>query len=201
MNAGNNMTQGSSVDLKDLDLRIENVVATASLEQKIDLPSIMKVFRNVEYRPRRFPGLVFRMKNPKTATLIFTTGNMVCTGAKSAKMAISAVRKVVRELRKEGFIIKRRPKIKIVNIVGTANVGGKVDLEAAAAIMDNIMYEPEQFPGLIYRIPEPKVVMLIFSSGKTVITGGKTREQVEEAVEILRGFLRDNQLLYGIENG
>ena len=195
------MTQGSSVDLKDLDLRIENVVATASLEQKIDLPSIMKVFRNVEYRPRRFPGLVFRMKKPKTATLIFTTGNMVCTGAKSAKMAISAVRKVVRELKKEGFIIKRRPKIKIVNIVGTANVGGKVDLEAAAAIMDNIMYEPEQFPGLIYRIPEPKVVMLIFSSGKTVITGGKTREQVEEAVEILRGFLRDNQLLYGIENG
>ena len=201
MNAGNSMTQGSIVDLKDLDLRIENVVATASLEQKIDLPSIMKVFRNVEYRPRRFPGLVFRMKKPKTATLIFTTGNMVCTGAKSAKMAISAVRKVVRELKKEGFIIKRRPKIKIVNIVGTANVGGKVDLEAAAAIMDNIMYEPEQFPGLIYRIPEPKVVMLIFSSGKTVITGGKTREQVEEAVEILRGFLRDNQLLYGIENG
>ena len=195
------MTQGSSVDLKDLDLRIENVVATASLEQKIDLPSIMKVFRNVEYRPRRFPGLVFRMKNPKTATLIFTTGNMVCTGAKSAKMAISAVRKVVRELKKEGFIIKRRPKIKIVNIVGTANVGGKVDLEAAAAIMDNIMYEPEQFPGLIYRIQEPKVVMLIFASGKTVITGGKTREQVEEAVEMLRGFLRDNQLLYGIENG
>ena len=201
MNAGNNMTQGSSVDLKDLDLRIENVVATASLEQKIDLPSIMKVFRNVEYRPRRFPGLVFRMKKPKTATLIFTTGKMVCTGAKSAKMAISAVRKVVRELRKEGFIIKRRPKIKIVNIVGTANVGGKVDLEAAAAIMDNIMYEPEQFPGLIYRIQEPKVVMLIFSSGKTVITGGKTREQVEEAVEMVRGFLRDNQLLYGIENG
>ena len=195
------MTQGSSVDLKDLDLRIENVVATASLEQKIDLPSIMKVFRNVEYRPRRFPGLVFRMKKPKTATLIFTTGKMVCTGAKSAKMAISAVRKVVRELRKEGFIIKRRPKIKIVNIVGTANVGGKVDLEAAAAIMDNIMYEPEQFPGLIYRIQEPKVVMLIFASGKTVITGGKTREQVEEAVEMLRGFLRDNQLLYGIENG
>ena len=201
MNAGNSMTQGSIVDLKDLDLRIENVVATASLEQKIDLPSIMKVFRNVEYRPRRFPGLVFRMKKPKTATLIFTTGKMVCTGAKSAKMAISAVRKVVRELRKEGFIIKRRPKIKIVNIVGTANVGGKVDLEAAAAIMDNIMYEPEQFPGLIYRIQEPKVVMLIFSSGKTVITGGKTREQVEEAVEIVRGFLRDNQLLYGIENG
>ena len=201
MNAGNSMTQGSIVDLKDLDLRIENVVATASLEQKIDLPSIMKVFRNVEYRPRRFPGLVFRMKKPKTATLIFTTGKMVCTGAKSAKMAISAVRKVVRELRKEGFIIKRRPKIKIVNIVGTANVGGKVDLEAAAAIMDNIMYEPEQFPGLIYRIQEPKVVMLIFSSGKTVITGGKTREQVEEAVEMVRGFLRDNQLLYGIENG
>ena len=79
----NSMTQESSVELKDLDISIANIVATASLGQKIDLLAIMKVFLNVEYRPKRFPGLVFRLKSPKTTTLIFGTGKMVCTGAKS----------------------------------------------------------------------------------------------------------------------
>ncbi len=178
------------------DVEIQNVVAVASLSQKLDLNAIMKVFRNVEYRPKRFPGLVFRIKRPKTATLIFRTGKMVCTGAKSEKMAISTVRKVVRELKKEGFIIRRRPKIEIVNIVGTADVGGEVDLEAASYILDNTMYEPEQFPGLIYRMKEPKVVILIFRSGKLVITGGKGEKLVHEAVEKMVSILIENGLIY-----
>jgi len=82
------------------DVQIQNVVAVASLDQTIDLLSIMKGFMNVEYRPKKFPGLVYRMKSPKTSTLIFSTGKMVCTGAKSEKLAKSAVRKVVRELRR-----------------------------------------------------------------------------------------------------
>ena len=178
------------------DVEIQNVVAVASLDQKIDLLSIMKVFANVEYRPKRFPGLVFRLKQPKTTTLIFGNGKMVCTGAKSGKMAMSAVRKVVRELRKEGFIIRGSPKIDIVNVVGTADVGGEVDLEAASDILDNTMYEPEQFPGLIYRMKEPKVVILIFRSGKLVLTGGKNEEMVHEAVEKMVSILTENELIY-----
>jgi len=178
------------------DVEIQNVVAVASLGQKMDLIAIMKIFRNVEYRPKRFPGLVFRLKKPKTTTLIFSTGKMVCTGAKSEKIAKSAVKKVVRELKKEGFIIRGRPKIEIVNIVGTADIGGMVDIEVMADILDNIMYEPEQFPGLIYRMYDPRVVILVFRSGKMVLTGSKSEDQVNEAVEKMTSILIENELLY-----
>jgi len=186
----------SNCEAQMSDVQIQNVVAVASLNQKIDLLSIVKAFRNAEYRPKRFPGLVFRMKRPKTATLIFTTGKMVCTGAKSEKMARSAVRKVVRELKKAGIIILRRPEISIVNVVASADIGGDVDLETVSTVLDNIMYEPEQFPGAIYRMDEPKVVILIFSSGKLVITGAKNAGQVHEAADKIRVTLMNNELLY-----
>jgi len=172
------------------------VVAVASLGQKIDLLAITKIFRNVEYRPKRFPGLVFKLKTPKTTTLIFSSGKMVCTGAKSKRMAISAVSKVVRELKKADFIIKGIQKIEIVNIVGTADVGGDVDLEAAADVLNNVMYEPEQFPGLIYRMEEPKVVILIFGSGKMVLTGAKREKQIHEVAEKISSIIIENELVY-----
>lgn len=181
---------------RDLHISIENVVASATLDQKIDLLAIMKVFRNVEYRPKQFPGLVFRLKRPKTATLIFGSGKMVCTGAKSEKQSRSAVKKVVRELKTNGIIILGKPKIVIQNIVASANLHGKIDLETAADIMDNVMYEPEQFPGLIFRMGEPKVVMLLFASGKLVCTGAKHEDMVREAVEKLHGILEDYDLIY-----
>ena len=185
---------------KDLHISIENVVASATLDQKIDLLAIMKVFRNVEYRPKQFPGLVFRLKRPKTATLIFGSGKMVCTGAKSEKQARSAVMKVVRELKTGGIIILGKPKIVIQNIVSSANLHGKIDQEAMSDILENVMYEPEQFPGAIYRMTEPKVVLLVFASGKLVITGAKREEQVHEAVEKIRGLLIDYELLFQGEN-
>jgi transcription initiation factor TFIID TATA-box-binding protein len=188
------MTRKSSVTLKDLDVSLENVVATATLGQRLDLIAIMKVFRNVEYRPKKFPGLVFRLKKPKTATLIFSTGKMVCTGAKSEKLARSAIRKVVKELKNNGIIILGKPTIVIQNIVASANLHGKIDLETVADIMDNVMYEPEQFPGLIYRMGDPKVVILIFASGKLVCTGGKSAEMVDVAVAKLHGILRLNAM-------
>ena len=183
-------------ETRDLEIVIQNIVASASLDQKIDLLAIVKVFRNVEYRPKQFPGLVFRLKMPKTATLIFGSGKMVCTGAKSEKMARSAVNKVIRELKTNGIIILGKPKIEVVNIVATANLHGKIDLETAADIMENVMYEPEQFPGLVYRMGEPKVVMLMFSSGKLVCTGAKHEGMVREAVEKLHKMLEDYDLIY-----
>ena len=181
---------------KNLNISIENVVASASLDQKIDLLAIMKVFRNVEYRPKQFPGLVFRLKRPKTATLIFSSGKMVCTGAKSEKLSIRAVHEVVRELKNNGIEILGKPTITIQNIVASANLHSKIDLETAADIMENVMYEPEQFPGLIYRMKEPKVVMLLFASGKLVCTGAKHEDMVKEAVEKLHETLQDYDLIY-----
>jgi len=171
-------------------------VATAALGTKIDLIAIMKNFRNVEYRPKSFPGLVFRLKRPKTATLIFRNGKMVCTGAKSEKLARRAVRNVVKELKKSGFIINKVPDVVIQNMVATAHLGGNVDLEAAADILDNIMYEPEQFPGAVYRMDEPKVVILIFTTGNIVITGARSEEQVMIAADKIRAILNEDGLLF-----
>ena len=188
------MTQEPIQDPEDLDINIVNVVASASLDQKIDLLAIMKVFRNVEYRPKQFPGLVFRLKRPKTATLIFSTGKMVCTGAKSETLARRAVHKVVRELKNNGIVILNKPKIVIQNMVASANLHSKIDLEIAADVLDNVMYEPEQFPGLIYRMKEPKTVLLLFASGKLVCTGAKSEEMVYESVTNIIEVLDDYDL-------
>jgi transcription initiation factor TFIID TATA-box-binding protein len=190
------VTQETSTDPNELDINIVNVVASASLDQKIDLLAIMKVFQNVEYRPKQFPGLVFRLKRPKTATLIFSSGKMVCTGSISENQAISAVNKVVKELKSKGIVILNRPKIVIQNMVASGNLHGNIDLETAADILDNVMYEPEQFPGLIYRMKEPKTVLLLFASGKLVCTGAKNEEMVYESVGKIREILEDYDLLY-----
>lgn len=180
----------------NLDIVIQNVVATASLDQKIELLDIMKNFRNVEYRPKKFPGLVYRLKRPKTSTLIFRTGKMVCTGAKSEKLARRAVNRVVQELKDGGILIMSKPKTVVQNIVASANLKRNIDLELAADLLDNVMYEPEQFPGLIYRMPDPKTVLLLFSSGKLVCTGGKSEQMVNESVNNIYQILDDYELFF-----
>ena len=176
-------------------INVENVVASATLDQKIDLQTILKVFPDA-YRPERFPGLVFKLKRPKTATLIFRTGKMICTGAKSEQQARAAVRKVVRELQNNGIIILSKPKIVIQNIVASANLNGYIDLEMVIRTMDNVMYEPEQFPGLILRMGDPKVVMLLFASGKIVCTGAKNEQMVQESVKKIHKILEEKGLIY-----
>jgi len=177
-------------------VNIENVVASATLRHKIDLNAVVKEYPGVEYRPEQFPGLVFRLKRPKTATLIFASGKMVCTGAKSEKEAKKAVMKVTRELRKVGIIISGKPTMKIQNIVASASLGGMIDLEKSAYVLERTMYEPEQFPGLIHRMQEPKVVILLFASGKMVCTGARKEEDVYEAVSKIHQRLEDEELIY-----
>mgnify|MGYP000742918445 CR=1 FL=1 len=179
-----------------VNVKIENVVASATLNQKIDLNAVVKGYPGVEYRPEQFPGLVFRLKRPKTATLIFNSGKMVCTGAKSEKEARRAVMKVIKELKKSGIVIVGKPELKIQNIVASANLGGIVDLERSAYVLGKTMYEPEQFPGLIYRMDDPKVVILLFASGKLVCTGAKKEEDVYKAVENLQKKLEKENLIY-----
>jgi len=177
-------------------INIENVVASATLNQKVDLNAVVKGYPGVEYRPEQFPGLVFRLKRPKTATLIFNSGKMVCTGAKSEKESRRAVMKVIKELKKGGIIIISKPELKIQNIVASASLGGMIDLEKAAFTLGKTMYEPEQFPGLIYRMDEPKVVILLFASGKLVCTGAKKEQDVYTAVQQLHVLLEEKNLIF-----
>ena len=177
-------------------IRIQNVVAVVTLNQRFDLNAIVKGNPGVEYNPKRFPGLVFRLKKPKTAILIFSTGKMVCTGAKSEKKAKQAVKKVVKELKNNGIIIPGKPEIKVVNIVSSADLLGRIELEDCAYSLGKTMYEPEQFPGLIYRMDDPKVVILIFASGKIVCTGATKEEDVYTAVAKLHKNLKEKELIY-----
>jgi len=174
---------------------IENVVASASINQTVDLNQITKNFVDVKYHPDQFPGLVFRLKTPKTATLIFSSGKMVCTGAKSEDMARKAVQEVVRRLKKGGIPIKNEAEIVIQNMVASANLGGKVHLEEAARQLPKSMYEPEQFPGLIHRMADPKTVILLFASGKLVCTGAKRESDVYRAVNNLHALLEEKNLM------
>ncbi len=174
---------------------IVNVVASASVDQKLDLNEITKKFPDTEYHPDLFPGLVFRIKTPKTATLVFRTGKMVCTGAKSEDVSRKAVKTVVQKLRKGGIKIKKDATVTIQNIVASINLGGKISLEQAARTLPRSMYEPEQFPGLIHRMLDPKTVILLFASGKLVCTGAKKEADVYRSVHNLHALLEEKNLM------
>jgi transcription initiation factor TFIID TATA-box-binding protein len=177
-------------------VNIENVVATANLKQQIDLNFILRMFPGVEYRPELFPGLVYRLKKPKTATLLFSSGKMVCTGAKSKRQAKKAVMKVVDHLKRNGIVIVGKPDIQIQNIVASGGLGGTIDLEKATYSLRRTMYEPEQFPGLIYRMEEPKVVILLFATGKFVCVGAKMEEEIYRAAAKLQETLEEKELIH-----
>ncbi|HEX7574999.1 MAG TPA: TATA-box-binding protein [Candidatus Methanoperedens sp.] len=166
-------------------IKIENVVASTAIGTKLDLNQIVSVFEGAEYKKERFPGVIYRTKSPKTASLIFGSGKIVCTGAKSIADVDVGLSKVFEKLREMGTEIMDKPEIKIQNIVASADLGRVLNLNAIAIGLglENVEYEPEQFPGLVYRMSSPKVVMLLFGSGKIVITGGKKPEDAEVAVE------------------
>jgi len=176
-------------------IAIVNVVASATIEQKLDLVDITKKFPDVEYHPEQFPGAVFRLKTPRTATLLFGSGKMVCTGAKSEEMAIKAVNIVVQNLRKGKIKIKNEPIVTIQNIVSSINLGGKVNLEQAARTLPRSMYEPEQFPGLIHRMLDPKTVILIFASGKLVCVGARIEKDIHRSVNQIHNLLEEKNLM------
>jgi len=171
---------------------VQNIVASAKLKHGIDLDAVVKAFPHVEYRPESFPGLIFRLKKPRSCTLIFKNGKMVCTGTKSEREALRAVRKVVRELKKAGVIIRSsKPEVAVQNVVATVDLGEvSIDLIGVAyKLRRRVIYEPEQFPGLIYRMEDPKVTFLIFTNGKLVCVGAKKEEDIHRAVDKLKRCL------------
>ena len=177
---------------KDLDYKIENVVATVVVEitEKIDLTQIARKHAEVEYNPERFPGLVMRIEKPRATILIFSTGKMVVTGLRKAAEAPRVVEKVVKNIKKAGIKVSN-PVITIQNIVASGDLHTNIDLNMAAIVMEYAMYEPEVFPGLIYRMQDPKTVFLIFSTGRIVCTGAKKKEIVREAVKKLNREVRE----------
>lgn len=178
-------------------IRIENVVASTSLGAKLDLEKIARTLDGAEYEPAEFPGLIYRLKEPKTAILLFQSGKVVCTGGKSWKQVDESVRTISGLVRKTGQKILAHPKIEVQNIVATSNLESEINLNSIAVTLglDRVEYEPEQFPGLVVRLDAPHVVVLLFGSGKLVCTGARRPQDVSLAVQHITEELQRAGLL------
>ena len=181
-----------------IEIKIQNIVASTTFAEKLDLDVIAQSLEDAEYEPEQFPGLVYRLSDPKTATLLFRSGKANCTGAKNVEDVRKTADIIADKLKKLGIEVYKNPEIVVQNIVATADLGGELNLtETAQGLgLDNVEYEPEQFPGLVYRIKEPRVAMLLFSSGKVVCAGARCTEDVSKAVEKLSEELTSLGLLH-----
>ncbi len=167
------------------EIHVVNIVVSTSLEHEIPLEKMAATLSNTEYNPEQFPGLVIRIKEPKTSALIFSSGNVVCTGARNMKKVEEAIKKIIKSLEKINVKITIKPVIKIQNIVASGTVGMALNLNILAMKLSNTEYEPEQFPGLVYKLPEAKATFLLFSNGKIVCTGTKSEKEVHDALDKL----------------
>ena len=181
---------------------IENLVSTANIGCQLNLREIALQAKNAEYNPKRFSAVIMKIKEPRTTALIFSTGKIVSLGAKNEIESKKSCRKFAKIIKSLGYQVVFK-EFKIQNIVGSADVRFKISImKLYMHFVKNInnqrksfvAYEPEQFPGLIYRMVEPKLVIIIFSSGKLVLTGGK------EIDEINQGFNKIYPLLVKFKN-
>lgn len=166
-------------------LKVQNIVATTSLGKPIPLTKLARTQNNTEYNPEQFPGLVLRVKKPKSAVLVFSSGNLVCTGTKSVQQVKEVVNSVIKQLRRINIKITDKPRINVQNIVASGSIDMTLNLNLLALQLENTEYEPEQFPGLVYKLVEPTATFLLFSNGKLVCTGTKNRQQLEESMRQL----------------
>ena len=172
-----------------VQVKIENVVANARIADELDLKYVEAHLEDAKFTKKKFPGLVYRTKEPKAAFLIFRSGRVVCTGAKNEEDVRRAIDKLASELRKLpdiGDKVPPHPEFKVQNIVASADLKRELNIGAIveALGLECMEYEPEVFPGLVYRLEEPKTAILVFSSGRLVITGGRTKEECERAANI-----------------
>ncbi len=181
-----------------IEIKIQNIVASTKFAEKLDLDLIAQSLEEAEYEPEQFPGLVYRLDKPKTATLLFRSGAANCTGAKTIEDIRTTIKIISEKLEEIGVKVYKNSEIVIQNIVATSDLRGELNLsEVAVALgLENVEYEPEQFPGLVYRFKEPKVAMLLFGSGKIVCAGARKTEDVLLAIDKLSKELSTLGLLH-----
>jgi len=168
-------------------LKIENIVASGAIAESIDLAALSEKVENCELNRKRFPGAVCRIGDPKIASLIFSSGKIVLTGLRNEKALEEGLAAIIKLLHDAGFETLKKPRIAITNMVCSYDLARYINLNKVVITLnlENIEYEPEQFPGLVYRIRDPRIVVLIFSSGKLILTGGRNREDIKKGLDIL----------------
>lgn len=174
-------------DKKYESLKIENIVASGAIADSIDLEVISNKIENCELNTKRFPGAVYRIQDPKIASLIFSSGKVVLTGIRDKNALDEGLKLIISRMKDAGVECYKEPQVAVTNIVCSYDIGKYINLNKVVITLnlENIEYEPEQFPGLVYRIQDPKIVALLFSSGKIILTGGKNLEDIKRGLDFL----------------
>ena len=178
-------------------IRIENVVALSNIGQELDLEKVAMDLAGTDYDPEQFPGLIYRSPDFRSTILIFRSGKIVCTGAKSVEDVHESMEMIFDIFQDLQIEVAEEPEVIVQNIVSSADLGRDLNLNAIAIGfgLEDIEYEPEQFPGLVYRLDEPDVVALLFGSGKLIVTGGKEVNDVKGALGVIAKRLEGLGLL------
>ena len=146
-------------------------------------------------KKKNFPGLVAKIFNPKATVLIFASGKLVCTGVRLPRNIPVVVKKIISKIEKDGIKIEKEPIVKIENIVVRGDFHQSINLDITSLLLTSAIYEPEVFPGLIYKITDPKICFLIFSSGRIIVTGSNNEEIIKKSVKKLAITLKKNGVL------
>jgi transcription initiation factor TFIID TATA-box-binding protein len=168
----------------------QNVVVSANIHRDLPLEKLATKLERAEYNPEQFPGLILKMDVPKASALLFSSGKIICTGTKSMREARKAIDAIVKKLEAIGLKVTGKPDMEVQNMVASGSVGGKLNLNEIVFKFENTEYEPEQFPGLVYKLPDSHITFLLFGTGKIVVTGAKSEKEIIESVYILRDQLR-----------
>lgn len=169
-------------------LKIQNVVSTVKVATALDLVELAGRIPGAEYDKTKFPGLVLRHDSPRFVALVFSSGKLVLTGMPHPDVLSAAFANALEVLRTAGATLEDFDPPRVVNIVSSGTFGEGVALQRLAIAMnlEHIEYEPEVFPGLVYRVADPKGVALVFGSGAFVVTGTRTEEQGARVVAEVR---------------
>jgi transcription initiation factor TFIID TATA-box-binding protein len=179
-----------------MPLKIENVVASIDLHGPIDIERVAKELDPIRYDPSIFPGAAYKMESLGVTFLIFNSGKLVCTGAKNLKTIQTATEELKQTLERMGMKFKGEPEITVQNVVAAGDIGlGQMELDEVALTLPNVEYEPEISPGVVYRVKNSRMTMLIFNSGKVVVSGAKDENDITRAVEELKRDLYKYGLL------
>lgn len=172
------------------EIEIVNIVVSSDLKKEIPLEKMAATLSNTEYNPEQFPGLVLRIKEPKTTALVFSSGKIVCTGARNMEDVERAIQAIIKSIKKLNIIVTIKPEINVQNIVASGSVGMDLNLNILGVKLPYTEYEPEQFPGLVHKLKGTNATFLLFSNGKIVCTGTKTEQEVNEATDKLIEILK-----------
>ena len=184
---------------KKIKFEVQNMVASANLQVELDLYAIAREVENVEYEPEQFPGAILKLDDPKTSLLLFKIGKVICAGAKSEADVDKAIRKAYSKIKDCVRGERKKPNLSfvIVNIVASAHLDVDLDLYAIAKEVENVEYEPEQFPGAILKLKDPKTSLLLFKNGKLICTGAKNEADVGRSInktyEMIKKYVRETK--------